>query len=139
MGRPAPGPLLAAVGSGVGFGLFFLCVSGIQEAAGLWPLVLARVASLVVATSLATTRGLPIVVPRSVLGLAVAAGVLDVTANVMFLMATQRGLLSVVAVIASLYPAATVLLAMSVGGERVSAAQACGLAAAAAALVLITV
>ena len=61
------------------------------------------------------------------------------TANVTFLLATQRGLVSVVAVIASLYPAGTVLLAMVVTGERLSAAQGAGLAAAAAALVLIAV
>jgi len=139
MGRPAPGPLLAAVGSGIGFGLFFLCVSGIQEEAGLWPLVLARVVSLTVAVSLAMIRRVPVVAPGPVFGLAVAAGLLDVTANVTFLLATQRGLLAVVAVIASLYPATTVVLAMSVGRERVSATQAWGLAAAAAALVLITV
>ena len=138
MGRPAPGPLLAAMGSGVGFGLFFLCVSRIHESAGLWPLVLARIASLTVAASLARGRRLPLVAPRSVLGLAVAAGVLDVTANVTFLLATQRGLLAVVAVIASLYPAGTVLLAISVGRERVSSTQAWGLTAALAALVLVS-
>jgi drug/metabolite transporter (DMT)-like permease len=48
-----------------------------------------------------------------------------VTANVTFLLATQRGLVSVVAVIASLYPAGTVILAMGVEGERLSAAQGC--------------
>ena len=77
--------------------------------------------------------------PGSRSPLALAAGALDVTANVTFLLATQRGLVSVVAVIASLYPAGTVLLAMAVEGERLSAAQGVGLAAAAAALVLIAV
>ena len=61
------------------------------------------------------------------------------TANVTFLLATQRGLVSVVAVIASLYPAGTVILAMGVEGERLSAAQGVGLVAAAGALVLIAI
>ncbi len=139
MGRPDPSSLLVAVGSGVGFGLFFLCLSGIQEEAGLWPLVLGRVVSFTLAASMAQVRRLPVIVPRGALRLTAAAGILDVAANVTFLLATQHGLLSVVAVIAALYPAGTVVLAMVVEGERVSTAQAWGLAAAAAALVLITV
>ena len=139
MGRPDPESLLVALGSGLGFGAFFLLISGVHEEAGLWPLAIGRLTSVAIAGSFALLRGLPPIVPRIALPLALAAGALDVTANVTFLLATQRGLVSVVAVIASLYPAGTVLLAMVVEGERLSAAQGVGLAAAAAALVLIAV
>jgi len=139
MGRPDPQSLLVALGSGLGFGAFFLLISGVHEEAGLWPLAIGRLTSVLIAGSFAMLRGLPVIVPRIALPLALAAGALDVTANVTFLLATQHGLVSVVAVIASLYPAGTVLLAMVVTGERLSAAQGAGLAAAAAALVLITV
>jgi drug/metabolite transporter (DMT)-like permease len=64
------------------------------------------------------------------------AGVLDVTANACFLAAAQNGPLSIVAPIASLYPASTVLLALAIERERVRPVQLAGLGLAAAALVL---
>jgi len=137
MGRPDRESLLIALGSGIGFGTYFLLISGVHEEAGLWPLVVGRLSSVVAAVTLALIRGLPPIVGRIALPLTLAAGLLDVTANVTFLLATQRGLLSIVAVIASLYPAGTVLLAMAVEGERLSATQGIGLVAAAGALVLI--
>jgi uncharacterized membrane protein len=137
MGRPSASTLLVAAGSGFGFGMFFLFISGVQEGAGLWPLVLGRLVSCTLASAIAISRGLPVVVPRAAIGLTIAAGVLDVGANVTFLLATQHGMLAVVAVIASLYPAGTVLLAMWIEDERLSPVQTWGLAAAGAALVLI--
>jgi drug/metabolite transporter (DMT)-like permease len=139
MGRPDRTSLIVAIGSGIGFGTYFLLISGVQADAGFWPLVIGRTVSVALAASIATARHLPVVVPRTALALTVAAGLLDVTANVTFLLASQQGLLSIVAVIASLYPAGTVLLAMGVEDERLSAAQGVGLVAAAGALVLIAV
>ena len=139
MGRPDRQSLMIACGAGVGFGTYFLLISGVGEESGLWPLAAGRLVSVLLAASLATARHLPVLVPRAALFLTMAAGLLDVTANVTFLLASQQGLLSIVAVIASLYPAGTVLLAIVVEDERLSAAQGVGLAAAAAALVLIAV
>src|SRR4029453_10798143 len=48
MGRPDPQSLLVALGSGVGFGAFFLLISGVHEEAGLWPLVIGRLTSGVI-------------------------------------------------------------------------------------------
>jgi len=75
---------------------------------------------------------------RRVLALAVLAGVMDMTANVLYLGAVRRGLLSVVAVISSLYPASTVAMAFAIDRERVTRTQAVGLALAAVALVLVS-
>jgi drug/metabolite transporter (DMT)-like permease len=75
---------------------------------------------------------------RSLLVLAAAGGVLDVTANALYLAATRNGLLSIVAVVGSMYPASTVLLAFAVDRERVNRWQAFGMVLAGVALVLVT-
>jgi drug/metabolite transporter (DMT)-like permease len=77
-------------------------------------------------------------VPAPVVPLAAVSGVVDMTANALFLAATHLGQLAVTGVVASLYPATTVLLAQLVLRERLVRTQAAGLAAATAAVVLIT-
>ena len=64
--------------------------------------------------------------------------VVDVVANVSFYYATRTGMLSVVSVLASLYPAFTVLLALTHGGERLRAVQATGVVLGVAAIALLT-
>ena len=65
--------------------------------------------------------------------LVIASGVLDMAANFFYLEASHRGLLSIVAVISSMYPVSTVCLAFVLDHERVSKSQAVGLACAATA------
>jgi drug/metabolite transporter (DMT)-like permease len=73
------------------------------------------------------------------LPLAAAAGIGDVTANALFLLATQSdGQLAITGILASLYPVSTVVLAQVVLRERLASAQVVGLVAAVAAVVLIT-
>ena len=68
-----------------------------------------------------------------------ASGVGDMTANALFLLATQQeGQLAITGVLASLYPVSTVVLAQAVLRERLVGAQFAGLGAALAAVVLIT-
>lgn len=137
--------VLAGV-AGLGFGSLFVAVDRTSEASGLWPLVGARLTSvpllaLVVAIArigvhdarLRRTRGGP-----RASGLPVAAGVLDMAANVLFLAATRGGLLSIVAVVGSLYPASTVVLAATFDHERIRRAQGVGMVCAACALVLVS-
>ena len=64
-------------------------------------------------------------------------GLLDVSANVCGTLGTDTGLLSVVAVLASLYPVATVVLARALLGERLEAVQAAGVTVALAGVALI--
>ncbi len=97
----------------------------------------ARVVAISLFTGSALAGGRPVLVPWSVAGVAVGAGALDMLANALFLIAVQQGPLSVVATLASLYPASTIILARIVLGERWSRLQAAGIATAVAATAMI--
>jgi drug/metabolite transporter (DMT)-like permease len=125
--------------SGAAFGLFFTSLSRAGDDAGLWPVAGAQAAAIVFGAPLLAhrlRRGAARPAGPSVRWL-LAAGVLDMTANALYLLAASRGDLSIVAPIASLYPVSTVLLAMAVDRERLRAVQLAGLGLAATALVLV--
>jgi drug/metabolite transporter (DMT)-like permease len=128
------------LGAGAGFALLFVALDRAGADAGAWPLLPGQVVALlmVLAVALPALRTLPRPIP--VAGLARwggGAGLLGAAANLMFLLATGRGQLTVSAVLAGLYPAVTVLLAAVLLHERLNRSQQSGLAAAAAAIVLI--
>ncbi len=130
--------VLLAVAAGLGFGFIFIAFARTADDSGLWPLVSARVASLpVVAIAVAVTRP-TLGLLRPMMWLVIASGVLDMAANFFYLEASHRGLLSIVAVISSMYPVSTVCLAFVLDHERVSRTQAVGLACAATALALVS-
>jgi drug/metabolite transporter (DMT)-like permease len=130
MGRAAVIHSLVAAGT-LGLGLTFL-----QQAAkapgdatlGLSLAAALTTAAVLVATS-ATRRALE-APPRFLLPAVAGCGVLDVSANVLFAQASAQGEAAAVAVLASLYPLATVLLARIWLGERMSASQGAGVLAA---------
>jgi drug/metabolite transporter (DMT)-like permease len=129
-----------ALGAGLGFGLFFVALSHTGEEAGLWPLVAARGASVTV-VGLAALAGLVpgrLPTPGS-RGLTATAGALDAQANVLYLLAVRAGLLSVVSVLAALYPVSTVVLARVVLREQFHRVQLLGMVLAVPAIVLMTV
>ncbi|MGN6692545.1 MAG: EamA family transporter [Aquihabitans sp.] len=128
-----------AIASGLGFGALFVLLGEASADAALWPLLTARPIAVAVTVAAAVVIGrragsmTGAVVPARVAWPMVAgAGVLDVTANGIYLAATNAGLLSIVAVLSSLYPAATVVLARVVLGERLHRIQVIGLVLAAA-------
>ena len=129
--------LLDAIGAGMCFGLFFIFLSFSPSDSSMWPLVGARSASLTAFTIAAIVTRAGIRTPKGSFALIVAAGVLDFAANLLYLLATREGLLSLVAVLTSLYPAATVLLARFVLKEKLTTTQLLGLALAAAGVTLI--
>ena len=136
--RPAiQHPLVLAVLAGVAFGGFFVMLSRTHAAAGLWPLLTARVASIALLGGFSLLTGRSLRPTPGSRRLIVAAGGGDMVANVLYLLAVRRGLVSLVAVIVALYPAATVLLAQVVLGERLRRVQVAGLALAAGAAVLL--
>ncbi|MBF0660576.1 DMT family transporter [Rhodococcus sp. BL-253-APC-6A1W] len=128
------------VGSGVAFALSFIALGRIEEGTGLWGLAVSRVTATLVVWCVigAVWRG--VVWPtKSMMPVLIGIGALDVLANGALIFAYQQGMLSLVSVVAALYPAATVLLAMIVLGERVGRLRLLGMVAAGVAVGLISV
>jgi drug/metabolite transporter (DMT)-like permease len=123
---------------GSGFAFIFIALGETTVESGIWPLVSSRavsvtvLAAVVLVSRTALRSGLP------VWRLIVASGVLDMTANYVYLEAVRRGLLSIVVVVVALYPVSTVVLAFGLDRERVSRSQAVGMALAVGALVLVS-
>lgn len=130
-------PLVLAVVAGAAFGGFFVLLSRTSSEAGLWPLLSARVVSVAVLGSVMYFSGRSLRPTPGIRRLVIAAGAGDMIANILYLLAVRQGLVSLVAVIVALYPAATVLLAQIVLGERLRRVQTAGLGLAASAAVLL--
>ena len=125
--RAVRASLLLAGLAAIGFGSFFVLIDRATEMGGAsWSLLLVRFGEVALLGLVAlVTR------PRMPSGLRDASpllviGVLDFSATALFALATQEGLLSVVSVVGSLYPAVTVVLARVVLAERVARSQEVG-------------
>jgi drug/metabolite transporter (DMT)-like permease len=124
----ARGEVVMAAGAGLCFGIALVLFSEAADETGLWPLVASRAVSvtLLAAGALAMRRLPP--PSRDALPIIVGTGVLDIAANAFYFFGVDTGLVSLVAVLASLYPAGTVALARIVLGERLSRHQVAGMA-----------
>lgn len=131
--------LVVAIGAGLVIGWFLVFVARIGGTAGLMPLVVARVVAIALLGGWFLARRRPLLPPVEVRSTALAAGAIDSSANVTFLLAVHRAPLVLVSALVSLAPAATVLIARLTLGERWSMAQRVGLIVALAAGVLISV
>jgi drug/metabolite transporter (DMT)-like permease len=129
----------AALAAGVAFGLFFVLLSRPDPDTGLWPVAGARFASVAIMVGIAFGARRRLLPARVALPLVLASGVADMSANVLFLLASRQGLLVITSVLTALYPASTVLLAQVVLRERIHRLQVAGLVAAAAAVSVIAV
>jgi drug/metabolite transporter (DMT)-like permease len=136
--RAARAGILYGVLAGLGFALLFVALDQAGTGAGAWPLIPGQSLALVLIAPFAY-RGLGAArPPASAVKLTLSAGILSGMANLLFLAAIDRGQLSIVAVLTSLYPAATVVLARVFLDERWSALQSAGLLVSVAAIVLIS-
>jgi drug/metabolite transporter (DMT)-like permease len=142
--RYLPGAVRAlgyGIASGIAFGLFFLLIRNAGQSGELWPVAAARIGELtvVLVTAAVLRRSL---LPHGAQGrlrlAAAAAGAIDVTANICYVAATRTGMFGLAVVLAALYPAATVLLARVVLGERLRWIQRAGLGLAAIGIILVT-
>jgi len=136
-GRPKG--LWLALLAGAGFGSFFILISRVSQGEIFWPLAAARLSSLVFLLAIIVIRRQQVLPGKQVWPIVFLAGVLDVAGNVFFVLATHSGRLDVAAMLSSLYPAVTVLLATILLKERVSRLQAIGIVVALVAIPLISV
>ena len=116
-GRVAAGTGLAVVAA-LGFGLFFVGIDAGSDESAAWAVAAARTASVPVAVIAALVTATALTAPRRLLPLVAAVGAFDTGANVFVAAATTRGAVGIVAVLSSLYPVVTVVLAWIVLGER---------------------
>lgn len=126
--------------AGAGFGAFFILFDLAPDDVGSWPVVGARmITALPLVPFIVLTRRAELPAIRATASTIVATGLLDTFANATFLIATTSGDLTIVAVLSSLYPVSTVVLASSVLKEKTSPLQLSGLVLALAATILIAI
>jgi len=132
-----PAGIGMALLAGIGFGGFFTAIGQVGASAVFWPLVAGRLTActLMVVFALFTHRS--IVPPHAPLGLLTLAGLLDVSGNLFFLLATQSGRLDIASVLGSIYPAVTAILAGLISRETLARIQMAGIALAILAIILI--
>ena len=129
-----------AILGGIGFGLFLVFAGQVGNTAVFWPLVAARGASTIMMMAISVRRKLHLPISDPGLRLPVLmAGALDALGNVFYVLASQAGRLDVAAVLSSLYPAMTILLAALILKEHIGRIQFVGVVLALAAISLIAI
>lgn len=136
--RTARSALGVAVLAGLLIGSFLVLLARVQPGASGWPLVAGRASASVVLWALVLLRRAPVALDRSARAPMLGATITDVGGNILYLLAVQRGPLSLIATLVTLAPATTVLLAQTVLHERLSRRQQVGVALALVAVVLLS-
>jgi drug/metabolite transporter (DMT)-like permease len=129
-------PILA----GVGFGSYFIFIHYATQATDtvLWPMLTSRLAGTLLLFFVVLIRREPFSVPRDAWTVVFFNATLDVGGNFFYILASRMGRLDIAAVLSSLYPGATVLLAWLMLKERISGKQWFGILAALTAIILFT-
>ncbi len=128
-----------AVMAGLGFAGFFIGLGQVSKEAVFWPLAAGRAASIAAMLVYALVTRRRVKPRRGALPFFLLTGILDVSGNLFFLLATQMGRVDVTAVLGSFYPAVTAIAAWWAIKERLTRLQVLGIGAAIMAIVLITV
>ncbi|HYK94895.1 MAG TPA: DMT family transporter [Candidatus Dormibacteraeota bacterium] len=136
-GDGRPSGLWYGIGAGTVFGVFTIAVSLLGDGLILSPIIVLRIASCIAIGTWILARREPWRVARRLWPALVVVGVIDMSATVAYLTAIDIGPLAIAAILASLYPVVTTILAAVVLRERVSAIHAIGIVAAGAAVALI--
>jgi drug/metabolite transporter (DMT)-like permease len=138
-GAANPRSIALAIVSGFGFGGFLILIAQAQHGTVFWPLTAARAASITLLLVSVLIRRSIKCLPRAALLPTILAGTMDSGGNLFFVLASQAGRLDVAGVISSLYPATTVLLALTLLHERLARSQVLGVVLALIAIPLISI
>ena len=130
-------PILA----GVGFGCYFIFIHNAvsDPDALLWPMILSRLAGTLLVFAIVLARRESFPVPREAWGVVGINATLDLGGNLFFILASKAGRLDISAILSSLYPGATVILAWLILKEHISRNQVIGIALAFAAIYLFAI
>jgi drug/metabolite transporter (DMT)-like permease len=134
--RIASGAGLAILAA-LGFGLYFVGIDAGADESASWAVVAARITAVSIGALVALASSRPLRAPRSLLPMLIAVGLIDTFANVLVAAATTYGAAGIVAVLSSLYPIVTMVLAWLVLGERLGPTKRAGAAAALAGAALV--
>ena len=139
-GRPQQRSTMAlAIAAGAGFGLYFVALKYAGAGGILWAMSTARMGSIATcATLLLSIRADAVRISRQFIVWVLGTALFDTGGNLLFVAATRHGRLDVAAVLASLYPASTILLAGVLLKEKLTRRQLGGMGVAVAAVILIT-
>jgi drug/metabolite transporter (DMT)-like permease len=138
-GLARPKGIGLALLAGVGFSGFLLFIKLAGSMAKFWPMVGARAASIILVALFVMVTRQDWKPQRSVLPAMILCGIFDSVGNILFIFAVARGRLDVAAVLSSLYPASTLVLARLVLKERIAKLQAFGIALALISVALIAI
>jgi len=133
------GGLVDGLAAGLAFGILFVGLAQAGRNAGLWPVASEQTGALLPVLAVAVKSRVPLRIPVRAAGLPVLAGASGTAATLSYFYATHFSMLAIAAVLVSLYPGFTVLLARVVLHERFSPAQRAGLGLCALAVAAIAV
>jgi uncharacterized membrane protein len=129
--------LFDGLAAGVAFGILFIGLAQAGQHAGLWPVASEQTGALLVTLAVAVKSRQPLRVPVRDLGTPILAGASGMAATLAYFYATHFSMLAIAAVLVSLYPGVTVLLARALLHERFTPAQRAGLGLATLAIIAI--
>lgn len=136
-GEDRPSGIGWGLTAGLAIGMFNVCIGQLSGESAFAPLVVIRIVQAFVLIGLIAVGRQPWRPERTMLGPLVVIGALDMTGNAAFILATQAGQLAIAAVLSSLYPVTTVILAISIHRERLTRSHIAGIGLTALAIVLI--
>ena len=126
-GGDGPSGLGLALLAGGAIGAMSVAISQLSEGHVFGPLAVIRMTQAVLIVAIVLVSRSAWRVERRLIPAAAAVGVLDMAGNGLFILAVQTGALAVAAVLSSLYPVTTVILATVLLGERVTRSHALGI------------